>query len=208
VSSVRRHLGAYVAQWRHRLPEDEYVPGLSDPDYIFLAARLWEKEAETNRFRANFLRACKAIPGLTVDGGFIPRERGPLPGFEDVTVARTYRLQDYLQRTKRSGIVFNTPAVAGCHGWKLAEFLALGKAIISTPISRAMPQPLVHGVHAHFVDGSERSISEAVNEIRLDETYRRRLERNARDYYERHLKPEVVVRWILEIARQTRARAS
>ncbi len=201
VSGPRRHFSGYVAQWRYRLPEEAYVPGESAQDYVFFASRLWAKEPETNQQRANFVRACRSIQGLTTEGGFVPRRTRDVPGFDDVTVGRTYSLREYLDRVQRSCVAFNTPAVAGCHGWKLAEFLALGKAIISTPISRALPATLEHRVHVHLVDGSVRSIVDALKEIRSDEAYRRHLEYNARSYYREYLSPEKVIEKILGIAR-------
>ena len=54
--------------------------------------------------------------------------------------------------------MLNTPGVSGCLGWKLGEYLALGKAIISTPIQRQLLADLEHGTHIHVVDGSEDSM--------------------------------------------------
>ena len=77
------------------------------------------------------------------------------------------------------------------------DFLALGKAIISTPLTRQMPAPLVHGEHVHFVDGSPEQIEEAIQRICNDAPYRRRLEQAARDYYVKYLQPTSVIRRIL-----------
>ena len=40
----------------------------------------------------------------------------------------------------------------------------MGKAIISTPLTREMPSPLVHGKHVHFVNSVEE-IYDAVVKI-------------------------------------------
>jgi glycosyltransferase involved in cell wall biosynthesis len=81
----------------------------------------------------------------------------------------------------------------------LAEYLALGKAIISTPIAQQLPAPLHDREQIHYVDGSEKSVSEAIRLIRDDKEYRRYLENNARKYYEEYLQPESVMsRLILE----------
>ena len=77
----------------------------------------------------------------------------------------------------------------GCLGWKLGEFLALGKATISLPITRVLPAPLEHGVHLHVVDGSPDSLDDALDRLRRDHAYRRTLEINARQWYEEHLAP-------------------
>lgn len=107
---------------------------------------------------------------------------------------------EYIQKTKKSAVAFNTPAVHGCLGWKLAEFLALGKAIISTDVGRVLPVPLVHSEHVHFVDGSESSIREAVKRITSDEAYRAKLEAGAREYYDVYLAPRKVIERVMHAA--------
>jgi glycosyltransferase involved in cell wall biosynthesis len=86
-------------------------------------------------------------------------------------------------------VVFNCPAVHGCLGWKLGEYLALGKAIISIPLERALPEPLEHGEHIHYVDDNTEAMSEAVRTIDRDADYRHHLESGARSWYERNLTP-------------------
>ena len=190
---LKEHVADYYRQWRYRLPEDSYQPATSKPDYVFSASRLWRREPTTNHFRATFMRACARMPGIRFEGGFAPRPAGDVRGFEDITLATVYSLQQYHRRLKRSAVVFNTPAVAGCLGWKLGEFLALGKAIISTPLLREMPVALVHGENVHWVDGSHKQIVEAVKLITGEAKYRDRLERGARRYYEQYLQPEAVM---------------
>src|SRR5262249_47673698 len=106
---------------------------------------------------------------------------------------------EYLAKTRSSALVFNTPAVWSCHGWKLGEFLALGKAIISTPLVRELPAPLVHGCHIHYVDGSLDSIRAAIQLLLNDHDYRKHLERNAYDYYSSFLSPKRVVERLLDL---------
>ena len=100
-----------------------------------------------------------------------------------------YSMSAYLTKVGRSDVRFNNPAVHGCLGWKLGEFLALGKAIVSLPLDRALPAPLEHGVHIHIVDGSPESLDDALARLRSDDAYRTMLENNARGWYEEHLAP-------------------
>jgi glycosyltransferase involved in cell wall biosynthesis len=102
-----------------------------------------------------------------------------------------------LEKTKSSALVFFTPAVWHSHTFKLAEYLALGKAIISTPIVRELPAPLVHGCHIHYVDGSLDSMRAAIQLLLDDHDYRKHLERNAYDYYSSFLSPKRVIERLL-----------
>ncbi len=80
--------------------------------------------------------------------------------------------------------------VEQCHGWKLGELLASGKAIISTPLSRHLPHPLEHAKRLRFVDGSFEEIKKAVKLLSENSNYRQQLERNAHDYFIEYLAPE------------------
>lgn len=180
--------------------EDWYSPGPTDPDYVFFTAWAWAKHPEVNPPRAEFVRIAQRMPGLRFDGGFAPRRRGSMPELSDVTAPSKFRFYDYLDRMKRSCVAFNTPAVHRCLGWKLGEFLALGKAIISLPLPGEVPEPLVHGEHMHFVSGDAAETSDALSRLRSDHAYRRKLERNARDYYERLLSPPAMVGRVLRSA--------
>lgn len=197
--ALRRHAAGFWRQYRHRLPIEAYEREgpPSSPGYVFAMSSLWAGHPECNDARARFMRVCRTLPGVVFEGGFAPRRSGDVPGYEDLAVPGRCTLTGYVERTQRSGVVFNTPAVAGCHGWKLGEFLALGKAILSTPLARALPAPLEHGVHVHFVDGSEAGIRDGVERILRDATYRRALERGARRYYLEHVRPRNAVARVL-----------
>lgn len=197
-ASPREHLANYWRQWRYRLPETAYAARPGDPDYVFFTSTLWKKQTHTNELRAAFIRACRSIEGLHFEGGFAPRRGSAVPGFEDCTAARRVSLVTYVQGIQRSLVAFNTPAVKDCHGWKLGEFLALGKAIVTTPLTRALPVPLEHGTHLHVVGTDpgadiEDELRRAVLLLRRDHDYRRHLEHNARAYYDAHLSPERVM---------------
>jgi hypothetical protein len=177
-----------------RVTEESYSPSRARDGYVFSVAWPWKKHPDVNPPRARFMRACKAARGVTFEGGFAPRRRRDVEGIDDVLAARKYPFREYLENTKASAVVFNCPAVHGCLGWKLGEFLALGKAVLSLPLSRSMPEPLVHGENVHFVEDDQDAMRSAVERITRDRRYRERLELGARRYYLEHLAPERVIR--------------
>lgn len=101
-------------------------------------------------------------------------------------------MDDYIKKTLESVVVFNTPSVCSCHGWKLGEYLCMGKAIISTPLTRELPFPLEHGENIHFVSSTEE-LYDAIVKINTDEAYRNKLEKGAKHYYMQWLAPEKVI---------------
>lgn len=209
-TSWRKHFTNYRGHYASRFPEDAYRPGASRRSYIFYNAALWEREPEANATRARFVEACRSLGDITFEGGLTPRQsaRGvgdfSAPMYRSL-LCRRYSSSEYLERTKLSAVALNNPAYRDCHSWRLAEYLAMGKAIISLPIIRALPAALDHGVHIHYVDGTVDSFRSAIIEILSDESYRKTLERNARKYYETYLSPTSVIRRILEEAGKTSA---
>ena len=181
--NLRTALGYIRFQGITRLPIADYVPGASEAGFVFHRSRAWSgRWAQTNGPRERFIEALESTPIST-----------------DVTLAEDrIPLRDYLEFTKRSVLVFNCPAVLGCLGWKLGEYLALGKAIVSTPLGRSLPEPLVHGEHIHFVADDVTAMREAILEVNANHEYCRHLERGAREWYERNMQPSVGARRLLE----------
>jgi hypothetical protein len=205
IPSFQQHLANYRGQYRSRFAEGAYRPTSPQPGYVFFNAALWEREPEANALRARFIDAARSVSGVTFEGGLSPRNsaRGAkefrAPAFEHY-ICRRYSAREYLEKTRQSVVVLNNPAYRDCHSWRLAEYLALGKAIISTPIVRALPAPLVHGTHIHYVDGSADALRHAIATLCADHEYRHVLEENARAYYEAYLAPSSVVRRVLHHA--------
>lgn len=179
-------------------------------NYIFHASTLWYNnfaKTDTNYWRGEFLRACQKA-GIEIEGGLfyigeseaVLSEMPDYPKYKetykDFIYNRRLSMDDYIQKTKKSVMVFNTPSVCGCHGWKLAEYLCMGKAVISTPLSRELPAPLVHGENIHFVKTKEE-LYDAVVKINTNSAYRKKLEAGARKYYKEWIAPEVAIRRLL-----------
>ena len=186
------YAGGFLRQWYKRLPLTALTPGPSDPSYIFALHHYWPEEPEVNELRARFMRVTKASDELHFEGGFVCSDHDQMLGYDDLLHPRlSYRR--WLQLTRSSAVVLNTPGVCGCLGWKLGEYLALGKAIISTPIQRQLPADLEHGTHIHVVDGSEDSMRDAIQRITCDGAYRLRLEVNSRAYFDRYVNPQAAI---------------
>ncbi|MBW4715365.1 glycosyltransferase [Prevotella denticola] len=181
------------------------------PNYIFHASTLWYNKfaaTDTNMYRGEFLKACKKA-GINIEGGLfyvngesVLKEMPDYPKYKeeykDFIYENRLSMDDYIRKTKESVVVFNTPSVCECHGWKLGEYLCMGKAIISSPLLREMPgEGLIHGKNIHIVNSPE-DIYDAVVRINSDEHYRKQLEEGARKYYDQWIAPEVVIQRLLE----------
>lgn len=177
------------------------MPGKSEDNYIFFCSTLWysnewnQNDAGVNLRRAKFIRVCKSMGEVRFEGGFVDQPgRSSKELFADCMSAKAYKYHDWIRNTQKSALVFNTPAFWYCHGWKLGEYLALGKAIISTPLSNDLPCPLEHGVNIHFVENNMESIREGVKYVISHPEYRRRLEQGAIEYWQKFGSPRQVMK--------------
>lgn len=197
--SIRKFLSGYIKQLRH-LSIEAYQPVSALPDYIFSINTLWfsnewiDTDKTVNRMRLNFYKAVSSLKAIRKEIGFVySQKKNKNPNFQDYVTNEWIPKETYLSKTQQSVLVFNTPAWDLCHGWKLAEYLALGKAIISTPFHNELPVPLEHGKHIHVVSGSMEDIRTAVQTLLSDTTYRANLEKQSRAYYEQWVQPSAVL---------------
>lgn len=198
IKQPREYFANYYRQWHYRLPLEDYFPVPSQPDYLFFTGTIWRKEQYVNNLRAKLIDIGRSIPAIQFEGGFAPGKEDVFLSQDDLIASRKYPLKEYITKLQRSVVAFNTPAAQHCLGWKLAEFLGLGKAIISTPLTRVMPAPLEHGRHVHYVTDDPDDIRAALIKISQDSTYRQHLEQGAREYFMTYLHPQSVIRRIFK----------
>lgn len=194
--NVKHYFGKIYKTNKNRLPYSEYSNHIaSDDNYVFFCSTLWyndpynHNDIGVNLRRANFIKACKSIHKINFEGGFVADVSSSKEKFEDLLTSEI-SFSDWIAKTKKSTLVFNTPAFWDCHGWKLGEYLALGKCILSTPLSNDLPAPLLHGVHIHYVESDIDSICDSITYIISHKDYRLKLEKNAKAYWEKYGAPE------------------
>lgn len=68
--------------------------------------------------------------------------------------------------------------------------MALGKAILSTPLSNDLPAPLVHGQYIHITGATQEEMAEAIKYMISHPEYRHRLETNIHEYWQQYGTPE------------------
>jgi len=191
IDNVRRFFSNYRAQL-YRPKINDYYPSFEQDEYIYFAGSLWKKEVKTNTFRANFIKAC-LNKSVKFEGGFAPRTKNDIQGYKNLTMKSRDTMESFMEKTKKSIVAFNTPAVLDCHGWKLAEYLCFGKAIISTDLSRKLPSKLIDKKHLLITDGTEKDIEMKLENLITDKKLRNTLNENARKYFEKELSPDKII---------------
>lgn len=210
--SITTYIKDYIYTFWRRLDYNKYAGEgfVDDESYIFAMSTLWYDNVSlqtVNKYRGEFIRISQKLYP-TFEGGlfYISGVERIFPPyvhykeeFKDVLTNRRIGMMEYLRGTQRSAIVFNTPSVCQCHGWKLAEYLAMGKAIISTPLSNVMPGEFVDGVHYRCCNDAT-TVEYVMKELRADESKRESLKQNAKAYFEEYLSPCAIVKRILDRA--------
>jgi len=195
--NIKRYFAKYYKQ-KYKLRIKEYPLSNSEKGYVFSVNTLWYSDEEnnlnetTNKIRADFMDTCISLSGITFEGGFIQSQLGN-ENFKHLHLKKMLSQSEYIDKLQRSLFAFNTPAVWNCHGWKLGEFLCMGKAIISTPLSNDLPAPLIHGESIHIVN-NQQDLIDAIQLLNENDSYRMKLEKNAREYYDTYVSPEASIR--------------
>lgn len=195
IKNKREFIANYWRQYK-RCKLNEYLPKNSDRREVFFISSIWKNEKKTNDFRASFIIACKKNESVSFEGGFAPRNDGDNLGYNNLLYPKPVSLKEYLAKIKKSIFVFNTPAVLSCHGWKLAEFLAMGKAIISTPHCNTMPELLLDNIHLLYASNSTE-IEEKIKILVENSSLKKSLEFNSREYFKQNLVPKVAINRLL-----------
>lgn len=200
---LKRHFSDYFSQYT-RPTIEEYTNSKSkteDKNYVFMIGTLWSHKnclEGTNLLRKKFVKACISNEKINFEGGFFTTPQHPqYEEFKEFVFTERIKTTEYLTKTKKSLFVFNTPAVHECHGWKLGEYIAMGKAIISTPLSNQLPEDMEHGKHIHIVTNTEE-INDAVSVLAKNHSYCKTLEDGVKSYYQNHASPEAVIKHIIE----------
>jgi hypothetical protein len=201
--SLRKYLEDYAIQYKRPVLNDFFSPSTL-PDnfrrpYVYFNSRLWFQQnciEGTNLNRKDFVEHCKAM-NCTFEGGFFASaDHSQYEEFKNI-IARKDDTKTYFEKTKLSTLVFNTPTVHNCHGWKLAEFLAMGKAIISTPFSNMLPVDLEHGKNIHFIS-DPKELKSAIELLFSNDDYKESLEAGAKEYYLNYVNPTSVIKNIFD----------
>ena len=199
--SIKKWLGKHKRMYQRASYSEYNNSSRVDNDrYVFMLSTLWynnewnKNDEGVNARRADFIQACR-MAGVDFEGGLVSqgKDRSSEGLFADY-LCKGISAKEWIEKTKRSALVFNTPAFWDCHGWKLGEYMAMGKAIVSTPLSNDLPAPFEHGKHFHVVENSVESMKEAVEFIVSHPDYRKKLEKATREYWEQYGTPTASLR--------------
>ena len=164
--------------------------------YIFYQVEYynWGEASEAHQInisRINLIRKLKNEFKNNFIGGIFYKY-GELDGLSDCQTSYLSP-ESYKVILKNATIVISTNGFGESVPWKIAQYLKLGKCIISEEFVHGLPEPLIKGTHYEtFHDIDEcvkicKTLLENANKIR-------KLEQNACLYYEQNVEPNMLLK--------------
>lgn len=179
----------------------EHSPEQPVDQTILFQTRVWEpSEAPgdeiVNDHRVGLLRALKREFGDRVVGGVVPTPFA-LKHYSDLITDQPCRQPQYVRWAKKPLIGIYFRGLFGSIAFKMAEFFAASKCIVSEPIHNVLTAPLDHIAiyksNTECLDACERLLSDRS----LASTHRRQ----SWKYYERNVRPEAHFSELLDRAK-------
>lgn len=171
-----------------------YESGPGGAEQVLFQVRAWEPEMgqspqdrrDVNESRAAVIRGLAGALGARFVGGFLPtpyaREIYP-DLISDLPTDRN----SYLGLVRSCAVAVSTIGLHGSNPWKLVEYLAASRAIVTEPLRYAVPESL-DGTVAVF-DGFQQCVDRCVE--LLDSADRRaEMQVAAHDYWRHFVRPD------------------
>jgi hypothetical protein len=153
-----------------------------EPDEIYP-----DNPSEVNEERVHLVRALKDAFGEKFCGGLVPT-RYAREHYPDEVSEQPTRQSQYIAWGKQSLIGVYTRGLFHSLAFKLPEYLAAAKCIVSVPLRNKLPQPLVAGEHYLEFRTPEECVERCARLLE-DETLASGLRQQAWNYYQREVKP-------------------
>ena len=188
------------------LPQVLYMTRVFDP-VIAQSPRKREEIEGLNATRAQCIRLLRKEFGRSFTGGFVHDEYAAAK-FKDCLIAdpALATKQNYMRTLRSFPIGIATTGLHGSIGWKVAEYVAYGAAIVTEKLNYRVPGNFQAGSHYLEFITPEECVNAAARLIRDRELRVAMMIRNHR-YYESHVRPDSLVRNSLALAQEAFARS-
>ena len=176
---------------------------LLEPTVVF-QTRVWQEvitpdsPVEINDGRANLVRALQKGLGSRFVGGLVATPFA-LEHYPDAVSSASGRRSSYIEMSKRSLVGIYTRGLHHSLAFKLPEYLAASKCIVSDPQRNQLPEPLVPLKHYLVFRTPDECVS-LCEDILANPALARAMRQAAWQYYREHVRPDAHIRQLLERA--------
>ena len=185
--------------------EFEQAPDAELEATVLFQTRVYQPEeiypddpAEVNEGRVRLVRELKKAFGPKFQGGLVPTAYAK-EHYPDAVSEQPTRQSQYVAWGKRSLVGIYTRGLFHSLAFKLPEYLAASKCIVSEPLRNSLPTPFVAGEHYLEFKTSEECVERCARVLK-DASLAKDLRRAAWDYYQREVKPAAHLEGVLRRA--------
>lgn len=184
------------------LKEMEALPLHSEHPKIIFMARLWndatgdpvkdKERKEINQQRIDIVRSMRQEFGDAFIGGI---EDGPLAQercADLILLKDAAKKGSYINTLKGASICIATPGLEASVGFKMAEYICLSKAIVTTPVNCIVPGQFKEGEHYLEYETADQCL-EQTRRLMNDAALRSRMMENNHRYYQEYLRPDRLI---------------
>jgi hypothetical protein len=184
-----------------RVENFEQAPNVDGTD-VLLLTRTWdpttvdgeraEMRAAMNRVRTDSIRALRAELGPRLVGGLVATPSA-VRDYPDLVVDDSLTDKPaFLRALARAQVAITTRGLLDTNGWRVAEYLAASRPIVSEALAHEVPGPFAAGQNYLEFAGTDQLLA-AVSTL-LDDDDRRAAMRQANwDYYRGWVRPDALV---------------
>ncbi|MDX2162660.1 MAG: glycosyltransferase, partial [bacterium] len=197
-----RHLAQRVNITYQRLQLEAYEKAWGTPpieNQVFFNGSAWDMTSWDGLIsrRYDILKRIKAHPAAKFVGGFRDT-RDARSHFPDMVANPDYNHRQYFEEVGRSDIVLATLGLFDCLAWKVPEYMASGRTIISEPLINQLPAAVRHGEEMYFFQFDLSDFDQKFDQLVSSPELRQHIAAGARRYFEAWVRPDAVMRRILE----------
>jgi len=186
----------------------EVDPVAPSEDRIFFQTHCWstkeapnsgpEKLREVNRLRIGVIRLLKKAFGKRFVGGIVP---SPYAEQEcpDCILPYTGDKKYCLSMMQKSLIAVTTSGLHNSIGWKLGEYVAASRCIVTETLRYGIPVPLEENKNILSFESPEECVN-ACRRILDDPDFAAKMQKSNAEYYAREVKPSSLVYRCLDTA--------
>ena len=181
----------------------EAYPVPSTPNKVLLLARLWNPDhvssahlkverEKINSNRIECIRACRSELGDQFTGGLQDDSFSRSLAPDLLAPLSLTKRSNFLQAVKTHTVCIATTGLHDSIGWKVGEYVAASRAIVSEPLRYELPGDFADG--KNYLSYADKT--ELVNNIRTllaNRTTLSNMMRRNFDYYHANVRPDVLV---------------
>lgn len=165
--------------------------GATMPKILF-ATRLWEDDPGINSLRIDLLRALKEQYGSLFIGGLEDSALSREMAADLIIPPQMTNRATYLETMKRCDICIGSTGLHKSIGWKMGEYVAASRAIVTEKMFYEVPGDYTEGVHYLSFDTPDRCIAHVDNLVENPDLRYEMMAANHR-YYNEYLRPDRLV---------------